>query len=210
MSLLTDPEGYEPVEYSTHLTGAQAYHFLKLFAQDQYVTMRSLRKSVLTWLHMYPDIRPGINFLDFCTVMDLDVLHTCAEMTFKSFSFTDLDRPVHNGAPERKINIRPILMGLCAIIKGSLEDKIRLMFSLYDPVNDGFIPQEDMVEIIMSCHYVDDERQVMETVDITFMGARQAPSRGISAFELFEVLRNDRRLIFPYEPAGQKLVSSHH
>jgi len=193
------------------LTGRQAYNLLTEYAEDEFVSMDGLHRSVMTWLGLYHPPSITLVFVDFCAVMDHDVLHTRAVSTFKAFSFPDTSRPKHRGKYERIINIRPILMGLCAVIKGSLEDKIRLMFEMYGirhgDFRDTFICPDDLVEMVMSCHYIDDEVQAMRIAETVFMGAKHSPSRGISPWEMFEVLRHDRTLLFPYEPSGQTLLS---
>ena len=190
----------------------KALAMLKSYTKDMDVTLSDLRRSVRVYLRLYPTLRPNLNYIDFCAVMDLDVLHSCGEKLFKHFSFEDdTSAPIDvNVGFEQKVKIRPILVSLCGLVKGSLEDKIRFLYSIYDLQNGGFIPEADMVEIMVASRFADDENQVITAIFTLFEGARQAPQRGISAYEMFEVLRDDRYLLFPHEPAGQKLVSSGH
>lgn len=166
--------------------------------------MRRLRKGVRVFYSLYPDPRLNYNYVDFCAVLDLDVMLSCAEWAFTPYSFDDFTTTYDE--MEKRVAMRPFLVRLCGLIEGSLEAKIRFLYSLYDHDEEGFLPRKLVVEMLMASNFADEDYEVTMAANTIMDHARQAPLRGISAFEMYEATSQYPDLLWPYQPANQPLL----
>jgi hypothetical protein len=126
---------------------------------EQHISLRRLRRALEAYEAMFHTRPNTINYVDFCQVMEFDLMFSQGEKLFQTYSFF-----VWNPATEiweRRVEMRELLCRLVSLVKGSLEDKVNYIFHLYDPQGTGYIDREAMTALLRVAHFAEKDDEVM-------------------------------------------------
>ncbi len=114
---------------------------LSKFATENEIRAEQVNRAMEKFHNMDKDHSGEITFQEFCSLMEVEPTGEYQKM----FNLFDTDK-------SGNIDIKEFMLGLSNFTGASKEDRVEFVFNLFDADHNGFLTEEELIEILKSNH----------------------------------------------------------
>ncbi|DBA04666.1 TPA: hypothetical protein N0F65_012249 [Lagenidium giganteum] len=158
---------------------------MKRFVDDNRPNLDLLLRLFHKFLHMQKD---GLDFDDFCSLFEVEATGEYRRL-FSLYT--------ENGTSDEEADIREILLGVVNFMEGAdRTQRVKFCFELFDDDHNGFITEEEMINILKANHMATPE-QVKKKAQTIMKQADDNGDGKMSLEEFHVIAKKFPNLLFP-------------
>jgi hypothetical protein len=165
---------------------------------DEAVLKAFVRRNKLTLRHLGAAAEGAEGSFDLC-YGDLRGLLGVGEAE----ELWDAYAKAGRGQREKMVDLREVLTGLLPLVAGPLEQKIKLIFELWDAHQTGFLPRRTFVRVLAACHMAGLKGDSIPLSEVVIQSVRVS-RRGVCMAEFWVLAESFPELLSRVEPAEEE------